>query len=142
VDEGIVEGGKDTGNAENELACPRLLESSMRKIRIISNIPSPARGPRETFSLAAVVVFLGGILGVLVVGWNMEQEKRRENQDTLIELDIEKAEIVCALQRFHSADWSEVNSRRSSELQPEAERQKQQVKHGARWDGSSRAGRR
>lgn len=77
VDEGIVERGKDTGNAENELACTRLLESSMRKIRITSNIPSPARGPRETFSLAAVVVFLGGILGVLVVGWNMEERREK-----------------------------------------------------------------
>ena len=76
VDEGIVERGEDTGNTKNELACTRLLESSMHKIRITSNIPSPARGPRETFSLAAVVVFLGGILGVLVVGWNMEQEKK------------------------------------------------------------------
>jgi hypothetical protein len=80
VDEGIVERGEDTGNAENELACTRLLVSSMRRIRITSNIPSPARGPRETFSLAAVVVFLGGILGVLVVGWNMEQEKKRKSR--------------------------------------------------------------
>lgn len=61
--------------------------------------------------------------------------EKRENQDTLIELDIPKVEIVCALQRFHSADWPEVNSRRSSELQPEAEGQKQMSSMGRQQSG-------
>jgi hypothetical protein len=46
-----------------------------------------------------------------------------------MELDIQKVEIVCALRMLHPADWPEVNSRRSSELQPEAERQKVWVQY-------------
>lgn len=79
MNEGIVEAGEDAGNTENELAC------SMRKsgqphanfaMIIFSNIPSPARGPRETFSLA-----LGAVLGAIVDGivvdgiWRKEKSK-------------------------------------------------------------------
>lgn len=68
VNEGVVEGGEDAGNAENELACSmralvRLMIAMSRKV--LSDIPSPARGPRETFSLAGV--FLGGAIATVVM---------------------------------------------------------------------------
>lgn len=69
VNEGIVEGGEDAGNAENELACvDSQISCSCSNFFISnfrSNIPSPARGPRETFSLAAAgVLVLGAIATV------------------------------------------------------------------------------
>jgi hypothetical protein len=89
VNEGIVEGGEDAGNAENELACSmRTLVSLMitKKRKSLSNIPSPARGPRETFSLAAGA-FLGGAIATVVLGvsgWNME--KKKSNSSLAVDL--------------------------------------------------------
>jgi hypothetical protein len=52
----------------------------------------------------------------------MEYGAREEEKiKTVIELDIEKVEIVCALRTLLRADWPEVYPRRSSELRPEPE---------------------
>jgi hypothetical protein len=73
VDEGVVERGEDTGNAEDQLAYSNILVSfrffllSDFCFRISSRgrIPSRTEGPREMFSWGArVVVFLGGILRI------------------------------------------------------------------------------
>jgi hypothetical protein len=72
VDEGIVERGEDTGNAEDQLAYSNILVSfpfffSDFCFRISSRgrIPSRTEGPREMFSWGArVVVFLGAILRI------------------------------------------------------------------------------
>lgn len=63
VDEGIVEGGEDTGDTEDELACIKtvslfIFSRSNRRGRI----PSRTEGPREMFSWGARATFLGGIL--------------------------------------------------------------------------------
>jgi sulfopyruvate decarboxylase TPP-binding subunit len=90
VNEGIVEGGEDAGNAENELACSMRtlvsLISRRKEKKNLSNIPSPARGPRETFSLAAGA-FLGGAIATVVLGvsgWNME--KKKSNSSLAVDL--------------------------------------------------------
>jgi hypothetical protein len=78
VDEGIVERGEDTGNAENELACTRLLVSSMRRIRITSkHTISGQRTERD--------VLLGGSGGLLgrhfgCAGRGMEYGAREEEK--------------------------------------------------------------
>lgn len=68
MNEGIVEGGEDTGNAENELACKDILvridspKTDAENCKMV-RIPSPARGPRVTFSLAAAgALVLGAIV--------------------------------------------------------------------------------
>lgn len=74
VDEGIVERGEDAGNAENELACVDSQISWFPTFRFESffflsrNIPSPARGPRETFSLAAAGALVLGAIATVVGG--------------------------------------------------------------------------
>lgn len=72
VNEGIVEGGEDAGNAENELACVDSQIScsffQLLHLEFCSNIPSPARGPRETFSLAAAGVLVLGAIATVVGG--------------------------------------------------------------------------
>lgn len=89
VDEGIVERGEDAGNAENELACLRdvsgqpIMTTTVERQKL-SNAPSPARGPRETFSLAGAGVFLGGIATVSVGGlvdgiWKKKKRKKRRS---------------------------------------------------------------
>jgi len=101
VDEGVVEGGEDTGNAENELAwytltfCPHLHLKWTRKHTI-----SGQRAERD------VLLRGGGLLGrhlVTVVdrglcGWNMERER---NKMKLSRCDCRLARrkpAVCALE--------------------------------------------
>ena len=72
MNEGIVEGGEDAGNAENELAYVDRLDlmlSPTSSTRIlVHNLPSPARGPRETFSLAAAGALVLGAIATVVGG--------------------------------------------------------------------------
>lgn len=100
VNEGVVERGEDAGNAENELACMRLSESwSQSKIEEF-DIPSPARGPRETFSLAAAGAFLVGAIATVGWswrGWNTELKKEEE------EMDEKKVDVCPPLQP--DSDW-------------------------------------
>ena len=78
VDEGIVERGEDTGNTENELAYHILLAAlRFNAHNIIKNIPSPARGPRVTFSLGAAGAFLGAIVNA---GGGMEYGERKKKK--------------------------------------------------------------
>lgn len=83
MNEGIVEGGKDTGNTENELAykSSQIRHGLDRKFVECTGlyIPSPAKGPRETFSLAAPAVFLGAILSTCW-GSGMEYGKEGERE--------------------------------------------------------------
>lgn len=53
-----------------------------------SNIPSPARGPRETFSLTASFLVLGAIATVVGCGWNTEKEKKTLDRDALDERKV------------------------------------------------------
>jgi hypothetical protein len=68
VDEGIVEGGEDTSNTEDELAYggAHILANATQCASSHSkcNLPSRAEGPREMFSWGARATFLGGILEV------------------------------------------------------------------------------
>lgn len=84
-------------------------------------IPSPARGPRETFSLAAVGVFLGGILSTCwVVGWNMER-KEKDEVEALHSAWIQKMTGVCPTHDGSFPDWPGDDLRPcSSEWLPEA----------------------
>lgn len=50
------------------------MRDSRKWASILLNIPSPARGPRETFSLAAAGAFLGGIV---LGGRGVEYGERR-----------------------------------------------------------------
>lgn len=81
MNEGVVEGGEDAGNAENELACSmrtlvRLMIAMLRNG--LSDVPSPARGPRETFSLAAGA-FLGGAIATVVMELSWMEYGGEEN---------------------------------------------------------------
>lgn len=68
VNEGIVEGGEDTGNAKDELACENCQFIVLdRKAFGILYIPSRTFGPREMFSWAGRETFFGGILAVDLV---------------------------------------------------------------------------
>lgn len=70
MNEGIVEGGEDAGNAENELACVELdfMFPNFFNSNFVHDIPSPARGPRETFSLAAAGALVLGAIATVVGG--------------------------------------------------------------------------
>lgn len=64
------------------------------------DIPSPARGPRETFSLAAAGAFLVGAIATVGWswrGWNTELKKEEE------EMDEKKVDVCPRLQV--DADW-------------------------------------
>ena len=68
VDEGIVEGSEDTGNAKDELACETVSCGILgARNPAFLNIPSRTCGPREMFSWAGRVTFFGGILAVDLV---------------------------------------------------------------------------
>lgn len=73
MDEGVVEGREDTSDAKDELACEDggVLVSYAQNMGVIGwgslHAPSRAWGPREMFSWAGRVVFLGGIV-IDVVG--------------------------------------------------------------------------
>lgn len=77
MDEGVVEGGEDTSNAENELTCDGGARqqwcSCVQRAREPAGcyLPSRAWGPKEMFSWAGrAVVFLGGILKLeVLVDW-------------------------------------------------------------------------
>lgn len=75
VDEGVIEGGEDAGNTEDELTCSRGTMSVFTLFAIMTprcpqaleqwkvhDLPSRTWGPREMFSWAGRVVFLGGIV--------------------------------------------------------------------------------
>lgn len=68
VNEGIVEGGEDTGNAKDELAWEncQFIVLDRQPIGILY-IPSRTFGPREMFSWAGRETFFGGILAVDLV---------------------------------------------------------------------------
>ena len=73
MDKGIVERGKDSGDAEDQFTCWRghllanlALDSEQgRNSGMIS--PSRTCGPREMFSWAGRAVFFGGMVAVLVL---------------------------------------------------------------------------
>lgn len=68
VNEGIVEGGEDTGNAKDELACEKCQFIVLdREAFGFLCIPSRTFGPREMFSWAGRETFFGGILAVDLV---------------------------------------------------------------------------
>lgn len=95
MDEGVVEGGENAGNTENELACILLAAGSHNAIT--RNAPSPAKGPRVTFSLAAAPaagVFLGAIA---IVGCGMEYGKKRRGRRTTDSNESWIEKWVCAL---------------------------------------------
>jgi hypothetical protein len=93
VNEGIVEGGEDAGNAENELACFSISFHIFAEVFSI-DIPSPARGPRETFSLAAAgALVLGAIASV--VGWMEYRKKEKVGSRSWM-----RKKWVCALAGF------------------------------------------
>lgn len=71
MDEGIVEGCKDSGNAENKLSCSLVNIDAVRsgvaigKFRGIGiYVPSLTWGPREMFSWAGRAAFFGGMVSL------------------------------------------------------------------------------
>jgi len=67
VDEGVVETGEDTGNAEDEFSCRRREVSYFagkiggEQELLEMGLPSRTFGPREIFSWAGRAAFFGGI---------------------------------------------------------------------------------
>lgn len=65
VDEGVVEGGEDTGNAKDELAWDTLSVTGVSLLEPVSvdchHLPSRAWGPNWTFSCFGAGAFLGAI---------------------------------------------------------------------------------
>lgn len=66
MDEGVVEGGEDAGDAEDELAC----ESRSQYVVVYGEIvrmgrPSLTCGPREMFSCAVRSTFFFGAMVLL-----------------------------------------------------------------------------
>lgn len=122
MDEGVIEGGEDTSNAENKLAYDIMSVGTMRMSGFggIADAPSPDRGPRETFSLAAPAVFLGGMAIVVVkdlCGWNRmcrRGNEQREGRELLQALRIHRNPTVCP-RVFADADWLE-----APQMQPQA----------------------
>ena len=72
MDEGIVEGGEDTGNAEDELACNSVMLAyaiSLLSVALPKRIvPSRTEGPREMFSWGARTLG-GAIFGLEKIVW-------------------------------------------------------------------------
>jgi hypothetical protein len=60
-----------------------------------ANLPSPARGPRETFSLAAAGALVLGAIATVVggCGWNTERKKKSDPDPTWM-----RKKWVCALE--------------------------------------------
>ena len=71
MDEGVVEGGEDTCNSEDELACGSQCQYCLFVMFLARGLrcrPSLTCGPSEMFSVAPrSTFFFGGMLAVLVL---------------------------------------------------------------------------